>query len=364
MANATKLEKMKFILVGAGGFGEFWQKLFIPRMKEFAVPVAAVDVSEEALQCPVRNGTLDASKCYTDIETAIAENPCDFLVLVIPPQHRMQYIDVAIKHGLHVVCEKPMADTMENACLIYNKMKKAGLKVSVTVSHRMEQNKQSLNRLLDESRYGKLNYIIGRLTMKRDFSRRGADRTFEEMVKGSIPGGLLHELDTCRGLSRSNAKSVYASMWRFEPGDGSLGSSMFATVEMENGVRCFIEHSHANATELNGWAREFYRAECANGTVVIDKDTLTADCDLGFPNPTHADLPLDTDSELWDHAKIVHDFCAWVQGGPEPETSIRDNMYCCALTFAAVESALSGQTVDVPAFLAKYEKQYQLNLAE
>ena len=46
---------------------------------------------------------------------AIEENPCDFLVLMIPPRARMQYIDLAVEYGLDVVCEKPLADTMEHA---------------------------------------------------------------------------------------------------------------------------------------------------------------------------------------------------------------------------------------------------------
>ena len=126
------MKQRKFILVGAGGFREFWEEIFIPKMKDFAVPVAAVDVSEEALKLPVKYGTVPAEKCYTDPRTAIEENPCDFLVLMIPPRARMQYIDLAVEYGLDVVCEKPLADTMEHACEIYVKMRDAGLKVSVT----------------------------------------------------------------------------------------------------------------------------------------------------------------------------------------------------------------------------------------
>lgn len=102
---------------------------------------------------------------------AIEENPCDFLVLMIPPRARMQYIDLAVEYGLDVVCEKPLADTMEHACEIYVKMRDAGLKVSVTVSHRMEQSKQSLNRILDSGKYGPINHLVGRLTMTRKYDQ-------------------------------------------------------------------------------------------------------------------------------------------------------------------------------------------------
>lgn len=359
------MKQHKFILVGAGGFGVFWEELFIPKMKDFAVPVAAVDISEEALKCPVKYGTVPAEKCYTDARKAIEENPCDFLVLVLPPAVRLQYIDLAIEYGLDVVCEKPLADTMEHACEIYMKMKKAGLKVSVTVSHRMEQSKQSLNRLLDSGKYGPLNYIIGRLTMTRSYGagKRWYDRPREEMIRANISGGLIHELDTFRGLARSNAKTVYAKVWKFDPSDNSVGTSAFAQVEMENGVRCLLEHSHANATELNGWAHEFYRVECAYGTLVIDKEKLTARSNLGHPYPEYAEIPL-AQAEVWDHPLIVRDFCRWLEGGDEPETCIRDNMYCCALTFAAIESALTGKEVNVPEYLARYQQQYGFDLEE
>lgn len=359
------MKQRKFILVGAGGFGEFWEEIFIPKMKDFAVPVAAVDVSEEVLKLPVKYGTVPAEKCYTDPRKAIEENLCDFLVLVIPPQVRMQYIDLAVEYGLDVVCEKPLADTMEHACEIYVKMRDAGLKVSVTVSHRMEQSKQSLNRILDSGKYGPINYLVGRLTMTRkyDQGKKWFDKPIDQLIRGNISGGLIHELDTFRGLSRSNAKKVYAKMWKFNPSDNSAGPSAFALVEMENGVQCVLEHSHANATELNGWAHEFYRAECAYGTVVVDKEKLTASCDLGHPYPTYSEIPL-AQQDFWDHALIVRDFCHWLDGGNEPETCIRDNMYCCALTFAAIESALTGREVDVPAFLDRYAKKYGINLEE
>ena len=196
---------------------------------------------------------------------AIEENPCDFLVLMIPPRARMQYIDLAVEYGLDVVCEKPLADTMEHACEIYVKMRDAGLKVSVTVSYRMEQSKQSLNRILDCGKYGPINYLVGRLTMTRKFDqgKKWFDKPLDQLIRDNISGGLIHELDTFRGLARSNAKKVYAKVWKFDPPDNSAGPSAFAQVEMENGVQCVLEHSHANATELNGWAHEFYRAECA-----------------------------------------------------------------------------------------------------
>ncbi|MDL2232291.1 Gfo/Idh/MocA family oxidoreductase, partial [Ruminococcaceae bacterium OttesenSCG-928-L11] len=356
------MQPLRFIMVGAGGFGAYWIRTIFPRIAQWAQPVAVVDINGDALALPKERGTVPAEKLYTDIHKAIAETPCDFLVLVIPPEHRMPYIDLAVKHGLHVLCEKPIAPTMDDACQMYAKLAGAGLKASVTVSHRMEREKQSLNRLLDDKVYGKLNYITGRFTMRRQLREYpSGTSSWEEYVRAAMSGGVIHELDTFRGLARSNAKTVFSRMWRFDPGSHGAGLSSMTTVEMENGVTCFIEHSSANATELNGWSREYYRAECESATVVLDGTTLTASSGLGFPLPLRADLPL-ADDDCWDHTLIVRDFCAWLNGGPEPETTMKDHLHCCALTFAAVESAVTGKAVDVQAYLKESLAKHQIAL--
>ena len=352
--------KQRFIMVGAGGFSLFWQKLFLPEMKEFAIPVAAVDVSEEALRNPVENGVLPPEKCYLDARRAIEENPCDFLVLIIPPQARMAYIDLAIEYGLDVLCEKPLADTMDHACEIYMKMKAAGRKLAVTVSHRFEQSKQSLEELLDTGDYGKLNYIVGKLTMPRGPGSgfHAADRPLEESILNSFSGGLIHELDTFRGLTHSNGKRVFAKLWKFRPEDNLYASTAIASVVMENGVVCTLEHSGSNASGHNGWAHEYYRAECAKATLELDAETLTVCSQVNAGLPLLEQKPLSDSSDIWAHAMIMRDFCAWREGGRPCKTNIDDNMHCCALTFAAVESAIENREVDVEEYLKRYQEKY------
>ena len=58
--------------------------------------------------------------------------------------------------------------------------------------------------------------------------------------------------------------------------------------------------------------------------------------------------------EYFDHRRLARDFCSWLDGGPEPATSLEDNMQCAALTFAALESAFTGREIDVQEFLAKH----------
>ena len=46
-------------------------------------------------------------------------------------------------------------------------------------------------------------------------------------------------------------------------------------------------------------------------------------------------------------------FVNWLNGGEAPPNGLDDNIQCCALLFAAIVSAHTGQTVDVQWFLER-----------
>jgi predicted dehydrogenase len=73
-------------------------------------------------------------------------------------------VDAALAHDLHILSEKPIADTMEACCRIYRKVSAAGKKMAVTMSHRFDQDKQSLEATIKSGDYGPLNYIVHRFT--------------------------------------------------------------------------------------------------------------------------------------------------------------------------------------------------------
>ena len=44
-------------------------------------------------------------------------------------------------------------------------------------------------------------------------------------------------------------------------------------------------------------------------------------------------------------------FVNWLNGGDAPPNTLQDNIQCCALLFAAIESAHTGRAIDVQDFL-------------
>ena len=107
---------------------------------------------------------LNDDQLYSSAAQALDELKPDFINIVVPPAFHEQMVDLAVAHGCHILSEKPIADTMEASCRIYHKVKRAGLKMAVTMSHRFDQDKQTLERAIKSGDYGRLSSLIGRNT--------------------------------------------------------------------------------------------------------------------------------------------------------------------------------------------------------
>src|SRR5207244_8737654 len=97
--------------------------------------------------------------CHTDRPAAFAAPPADFCTVVVPPNRHEAVVDAALAHGLDILCEKPIADTMAGSLRIAGKVKEAGRKMAVTMSHRFDQDKTTLRDIIRSGRLGKVNTV-------------------------------------------------------------------------------------------------------------------------------------------------------------------------------------------------------------
>jgi predicted dehydrogenase len=347
---------LRYVLVGTGGWGAYWCEHVLPRLARLgkAMPAAAADISPAALENARRFLGLDDAHCFTEIDRALDAGPADFAIVVVPPAHHARAIDAALARGLHILCEKPIADTMEACAALYANVKRAGLKMAVTMSHRFDQDKQSLEAAIKSGRYGRLNYVVCRFTHNcRKYGDWGAPFR-HEIPDALLIEGAVHHFDVFRALAGANAKEVYTVSWNPPWGEFKGDSTAFVTITMENDVHCFYEGAKANASTMNGWTREYFRAECEHGTLELDARVLRVLRGPAWELPQAESLPL-LERDVWMNPWLAEMFCDWVAGRrADHPTSLDDNIHCAALLFAAVESAHGGMPVSVPAYLKRH----------
>ncbi|MDF2722823.1 MAG: oxidoreductase domain protein [Paenibacillus sp.] len=345
--------KLKFIQVGTGGFGANWCKNVLPfavNQLKAAELVAAVDINPAAHQHVIEALSFDPRQCYTDLRQALQENPCDFVNIVVPPFAHEYAVDLALEFNCHILMEKPIAENMESSCSVYHKVKRSGKKLAISMSHRYDQDKKSLEALIRSGDYGKLHYLIGRFTAN---NRNAVNNPKEYAHQHFLISSVIHHFDIIRTLSAANAKTVYTQSWNPDWAPFKDHATALIQMEMENGVRAFFEGSKTNATALNSWTRDYFRAECELATLELNQREITLRSDLDQAQKINRLVPL-LEGDCWSHQLIIKQFIEWVQGGAEPANSMDDNIQSTALQFAAIQSGLTKQVVDVQAFLAEH----------
>ena len=349
----------KMIQVGTGGWGRSWCATHLPpNLADGLVEVvAAVDITPDHFAYAQEGLGLRPDQCYTDIQKAFDENPADFCTVVVPSAHHEAVVDVALAHDMHVLSEKPIANTMEGACRIARKVKDAGKKMGVTMSHRFRQDITTLRQEVQSGKHGGLGYLVCRFTCDcRAYGAWGKLRYV--MPDPLMVEGAVHHLDLLADMAGAPCDTLYAQTWNPAWSEFQGDSQALVTLRQENGTRAFYEGAKTNAVGLNWWGSEYIRAECEGATLVLTHRTLErfdhdASSGRGQGREGEGQPVALIEQPKWANAWLVEKFVRWLDGGEPMETNVEDNLQSVALIFAAVESSRTGQPVKVQEFLAR-----------
>lgn len=347
----------RMIQVGTGGFGRNWCQDFLPpNIDEGLIEVvAAVDVDPEALVNARQFLDLPESRCYTDLEKALDEVPADFITVVVPPARHEEVVCAALDHDLHILSEKPIADRLEGSIRIANRVKGAGKKMGVTMSHRFDRDKTTLRNELRSGKHGDLDYLVCRFTC--DCRKYGSWGDFRHEIPDSLMvEGAVHHLDILADFAGARCDTLYAETWNPRWGEFKGDSQGLVTLHFSNGVRATYEGAKTNAVGLNGWTNEYFRAECEEASLILSQRQL--ECFYHNPDKEWNQVLEGTGQQIalreqpkWANTWLVEKFVQWLDGGEPMETNVENNLQSVALVFAAIESSRTRKSVQVQEFL-------------
>jgi predicted dehydrogenase len=169
--------------------------------------------------------------------------------------------------------------------------------------------------------------------------------------------GAVHHLDILADLSGGLCDVLYAQTWNPPWGEYAGDSQGLVTMHFANDTRAIYEGAKTNAVGLNGWTREYIRAECEGGTLIMGQRHLEV-----FPyDPASRwsehregegqEIPL-LQQAKWANTWLIEQFVRWLAGGEPMETNVEANLQSVALVFAAIKSSHTGLPVRVQDMLA------------
>lgn len=126
-------EKLRVAVVGAGIYGQNHLNGF--SWNPNSELVAVCDLNEAAAK---RAAESFGCKAYTDLDELLTTEDIDAVSVATPDPYHKDPVITAIRHGKHVLVEKPMATTLADAREIIDAAEKAGVRVMVDYHKRWD----------------------------------------------------------------------------------------------------------------------------------------------------------------------------------------------------------------------------------
>ncbi|AZO12983.1 MULTISPECIES: Gfo/Idh/MocA family oxidoreductase [unclassified Mesorhizobium] len=337
---------MKVVLVGCGAMSRQW--LDAARRIEGLAIAGLVDLDAERAKARAREFDLANAVIGTSLDAVLDEAKPDAVFDVVVPAARRQVALSAFAHHCHLLTEKPLADSPENARAIIAAARQAGRVHAVVQNRRYVANVRRIRRFLDSGAIGKPTSIHADFFIAPHF---GGFR--EKMRHVLLLDMAIHTFDAARYMVAGEPASVYCQEWEPASSWYRQGSSASAVFDLGGGKVFTYAGSWCADGFRTSWEGD-WRIVAQRGSLLWDgHDRLTAEVVAsgrdGIIDKTQAIEvpPLDPADRVDGHLGIIQDFMRGIETGTEPETRGADNIKSLAMVFGAIESAETGRRVAI-----------------
>jgi predicted dehydrogenase len=314
-------------------------RVWLERLRDHpsAEVVGLVDVSEAALTAAREVGDYGEGICFSELDEALGGVEADALVCVTPPEHHRACVVEAMRAGLDVITEKPMADDLASCLAILRASRATGRTCVVSQNYRYRPETWSMARLVESGRIGEVGQVKVDFYLGHDFGG-GFRHTMEYPLLVDM---AIHHFDLIRCVTGLNAVSVRGEAWNppWSNYEGDCSSSL--VFEMGNGARVVYNASWCAKGQFCGWDGN-WQIEGSRGCVVYDQEGI---CLHEVPELYTVDGREAVEvrgPERLEQDFVLDDFISSVEGGRRPQTDVFDNVYSMAMVFAAVEAVRTG----------------------
>lgn len=254
--------KLQVAIVGCGGIAN--QK-HLPALKSQAdkCDIAAFcDIKvERAKKAAAEYGAEDA-RVYEDYMELVRDPEIDVVHVCTPNVVHCPVTVAAFEAGKHVLCEKPMAATTEDAEKMMAAWKRSGKKFTIGYQNRFRTDAQALKRACDEGKLGEVYFAKAHALRRRAVPTWGVFPDKSQQGGGPLIDIGTHALDiTLWCMDNYKPMTVTGSVFEklghlpeategnmfgpWDPKTYEVEDSAFGYIKMENGATIFLESAWA-----------------------------------------------------------------------------------------------------------------------
>ena len=294
-------------------------------------PSAAVRLRDEAGSPSAATGT--------DLAAMLDQTQPDLLFDVVVPGGRHDVVATGLRHGCHVLSEKPMAASLDEARDLVRLAADTGKIHAVVQNRRYIPGVRRIRRLIESGALGELTALHADFFIGAHF---GGFR--DAMQNVLLLDMAIHTFDAARFMAGKDARAVYCHETNPRGSWYAHGADAHAIFEFADDVIFTYRGSWAAEGANTSW-ESTWRIIGTRGTLLWDGadrfEAHVVNGAEGFHRPL-AELqvpPPNDDAQTLGHASVIADFIDAIERGTAPETVGSDNIKSLSMVFAAIESA-------------------------
>lgn len=262
----------KSIRIGMIGCGGIATGKHLPSLKKLpdVEIVAFFDLDEERARKAAAEFGSSGAKVYTSYQELLQESSIEVVHVCTPNDSHAEISVAALEAGKHVMCEKPMAKTSEDAKRMVDAAKRTGKKLTIGYQNRFRPDSQYLHTVCTRGDLGDIYYAKALAVRRRAVPTWGVFLDEEKQGGGPLIDIGTHALDLTLWMMNNykpkyvvgttyhqlgNRKNAANAWGPWDPEKFKVEDSAFGFIVMENGATISLESSWALNTLQVGEAK-------------------------------------------------------------------------------------------------------------
>lgn len=290
---------------------------------------------------------------YGDAADLFEDGGFDFVDIATTAASHRALVEMAAKHKIPVICQKPFAPTLADAKAMVSICQGAGVPLMVHENFRWQTPIQAIRKVLDSGMIGQP--FWGRFSFRSSYDVFSGQPYLAEGKRFIIEDLGIHTLDIARYIL-GDVTSLSARTKRVNI---HIQGEDVATIllDHESGATSIVDVSYATRLPTDPFPETLIELDATEGSLRLSQGyRLQINGPLGCEVLDVSPKLLSWASRPWHNIQesvlaIQQHWTDHLLGGTEPSTSGADNLKTFALVEAAYQSAQSGQTIDIGTLL-------------
>ncbi|MBQ8596585.1 MAG: Gfo/Idh/MocA family oxidoreductase [Lachnospiraceae bacterium] len=327
------MERVKVLVLGLGNFGHSWAAEVLPQCAQYAELVAVVDHEKKKWL-----GIDEGIPKYTDLETAIAETMPELVINVTPPGLHCSINESLLKQRIGVLCEKPIADSYENAVKMGSILQENGGFLMIGENYRYHTVFRKAKEILLSGELGRINRVVCH------FSHYHPD--YSMFYHGTLAHPLLedvsvHHLDLARYLTGQEPLKVWCKEYAAEYcWYGKRPASALLITEMTGDVVFHYDGTLAAPASTTDWNGD-WEISCDRGILKISNHCIRI-----YQDDEVKEVPVVMEAED-SRVMMLREACMALQEKRPGETDFTDNFKTFGWLYKAIRSSETGMWIGI-----------------